>query len=65
MPEDACLLNDCGALLSEIGEEKLAVEALRRSVTISPDVNYEKYITLGQLTSGMTSTFKTKYDSKN
>jgi len=55
MPEDACLLNDCGALLSEIGEEKLAVEALRRSVTISPDVNYEKYITLGQLTSGAES----------
>jgi tetratricopeptide (TPR) repeat protein len=53
--EDSILLNDCGALLSEIGEEKLAKNALRRSVTISPNSNYEKYITLGQLTSGSES----------
>jgi len=30
----------------------MAQEALRRSVTLDPDHSYEKYITLGQLTSG-------------
>ena len=31
----------------------MAQEALRRSVTLDPDHSYEKYITLGQLTSGL------------
>merc|ERR1712168_376574 len=53
--DDPELLNDCGAILSEVGEETMAQEALRRSVTLDPDHSYEKYITLGQLTSGAES----------
>ena len=41
--------------MSEVGEETMAQEALRRSVTLDPDHSYEKYITLGQLTSGLIS----------
>ena len=43
------MLNECGAVLAEVGDKKLALEAFRRSVTLEPDKGYEKYLTLGQL----------------
>ena len=50
--DNGALLEDCGALLAEVGEETMAQEALRRSITLEPESSHAKYITLGQLTSG-------------
>ena len=51
MSDEPGVLNECGAVLAEVGENKLALDAFRRSVTLEPDTGYEKYLTLGQLTS--------------
>ena len=53
--DSASLLEDCGALLAECGEETLAQEAMRRAVTLEPESSHAKYITLGQLATGAES----------
>jgi len=53
--DDGSILTECGALLSEVGENKLALDTLRRSVTLCPDSGYEKFLTLGQLCSSAES----------
>merc|ERR1712227_40928 len=47
--DDSAILDECGAVLAEVGENTLASEALRRSVTLNPKQGFEKYLTLGQL----------------
>lgn len=51
LSDEPAVLNECGAVLAEVGENNLALDAFRRSVTLEPDTGYEKYLTLGQLTS--------------
>lgn len=51
LSDDPTILNECGAVLAEVGDNKLALEAFRRSVTLAPDSGYDKYLTLGQLCS--------------
>jgi len=53
--DSAQLLEDCGALLAECGEETMAQEAMRRAVTLEPESSHAKYITLGQLATGAES----------
>ncbi|GLC46815.1 hypothetical protein PLESTB_001800400 [Pleodorina starrii] len=48
-PKNVEYLDALGALLAEIGPEDEAVEVLKKSVSLSPDVGYEKYLYLGQL----------------
>ena len=41
MSDDSTILDECGAVLAEVGENTLATEALRRSVTLKPDQGFE------------------------
>ncbi|GLI63511.1 hypothetical protein VaNZ11_006496 [Volvox africanus] len=48
-PKNVEYLDALGALLAEIGPEDEAIEVLKKSVSLSPDLGYEKYLYLGQL----------------
>ena len=41
MSDDSAILDECGAVLAEVGENTLASEALRRSVTLNPEQGFE------------------------
>ncbi|GIL67164.1 hypothetical protein Vafri_20615 [Volvox africanus] len=48
-PKNVEYLDALGALLAEIGPEDEAIEVLKKSASLSPDLGYEKYLYLGQL----------------
>ncbi|GIL82282.1 hypothetical protein Vretimale_7247 [Volvox reticuliferus] len=48
-PKNVEYLDALGALLAEIGPEDEAIEVLKKSVSLSPELGYEKYLYLGQL----------------
>jgi len=53
--DDAALLNECGGVLAQAGEKSLAQKALRRSITLLPEIGFEKYLTLAQFCTGAES----------
>ncbi|KXZ42721.1 hypothetical protein GPECTOR_122g462 [Gonium pectorale] len=48
-PKNVEYVETLGALLAEVGPEEEALEVLKKAVTLSPDVGFEKYLYLGQL----------------
>lgn len=46
--DDATLLNEVGGILAQAGDKSLAQKALRRSITLLPEKDFEKYLTLAQ-----------------
>ena len=46
--DDATLLNEVGGILAQAGDKSLTQKALRRSITLLPEKDFEKYLTLAQ-----------------